>query len=179
MDDPELQTLSTSEPIADFFPNTTVMFADIAGFTAWSSDREPSEVFHLLETVWAAFDTIARRLGVFKIETVGDCYVCVTGLPDPNDDHALIMTRFAYECLHKMKELTQKLEVTLGPGTTDLAMRFGLHSGPVTAGVLRGEKARFQLFGDTMNTAARMESTGERNRVQISEIDCRITNGGR
>jgi class 3 adenylate cyclase len=169
MDDPELQTSSTSEPIADFFPNTTVMFADIAGFTAWSSDREPSEVFHLLETVWAAFDAIARRLGVFKIETVGDCYVCVTGLPDPNDDHALIMTRFAYECLHKMKELTQNLEVTLGPGTTDLEMRFGLHSGPVTAGVLRGEKARFQLFGDTMNTAARMESTGERNRVQISE----------
>jgi len=176
MEDPELQA-SASEPIADFFPNTTVMFADIAGFTAWSSDREPSEVFHLLETVWSAFDAIAKRLGVFKIETVGDCYVCVTGLPDPNKDHAMIMTRFAYECLHKMKELTQKLEVELGPGTTDLAMRFGLHSGPVTAGVLRGEKARFQLFGDTMNTAARMESTGQKNRVQISQTTAALLIG--
>ena len=158
-----------TEPIADLFPDTTVMFADIAGFTAWSSEREPSEVFQLLETVWAAFDACANKLGVYKIETVGDCYVCVTGLPNANKDHAVIMTRFAYECLHQMSELTQQLEVSLGPGTTDLAMRFGLHSGPVTAGVLRGEKSRFQLFGDTMNTAARMESTGAKNMIQISQ----------
>jgi class 3 adenylate cyclase len=152
---------TTLQPIADLFPHTTVMFADIAGFTAWSSDREPPEVFQLLETVWAAFDAAAKRLGVYKIETVGDCYACVTGLPDANEDHALIMTRFAYECLHRIKEILQKLEVSLGPGTTDLAMRFGLHSGPVTAGVLRGEKARFQLFGDTMNTAAQMKALGK------------------
>ena len=158
-----------SEPIADLFPETTIMFADIAGFTAWSSEREPSEVFHLLESVYAEFDSAARQLGVFKLETIGDCYVAATGLPDPNKDHAIIMTRFAFECLQRMDEVTRKLEITLGPGTSDLAIRIGLNSGPVTGGVLRGEKARFQLFGDTMNTAARMESTGEKEMIQISQ----------
>ena len=67
----------TSKPIADLFPHTTVLFADISGFTAWSSSREPSQVFILLETVYHAFDVMARRRGVFKVETVGDCYVRV------------------------------------------------------------------------------------------------------
>ena len=71
--------------------------------------------------------------------------------------------------MKKMKELVRELEVTLGPDTADLAMRVGLHSGPVTAGVLRGDRARFQLFGDTVNTAARMESTGVKKKIQISQ----------
>jgi hypothetical protein len=82
---------------------------------------------------------------------------------------AVAMSRFARDCLLKMNELCRQLEVTLGPDTGDLAMRIGLHSGPVTAGVLRGEKSRFQLFGDTVNTTARVESTGMRNRIHISE----------
>jgi hypothetical protein len=73
-----------SKPIADLFPNTTIMFADINGFTAWSSVREPTQVFTLLETIFHAFDAIALRRGVFKVETVGDCYVAVSGLPEPN-----------------------------------------------------------------------------------------------
>jgi class 3 adenylate cyclase len=158
-----------AKPIADLFPNTTVMFADIAGFTAWSSQREPSQVFTLLEAVYRSFDAIAKRRGVFKVETIGDCYVAVTGLPDPQPDHAVIMARFAHDCMLKMKDVTRRLEVTLGPDTGDLTMRFGLHSGPVTAGVLRGEKSRFQLFGDTVNTAARMESTGKKDFIHISQ----------
>jgi len=158
-----------TKPIADLFPNTTVVFADIVGFTAWSSVREPCQVFTLLETVYHAFDEIAKRRRVFKVETVGDCYVAVTGLPDPRKDHAIIMARFARDALQKMNELTKKLEVTLGPDTADLSMRIGMHSGPVTAGVLRGDKSRFQLFGDTVNTAARVENTGQRNKIHLSK----------
>ena len=116
-----------------------------------SSEREPCQVFRLLETVYREFDLEARKLGVFKVETIGDCYVAVTGLPDPRDDHAIVMAKYAVRCLLKFNVMTKRLEATLGPGTASLGIRFGLHSGPVTAGVLRGEKSRFQLFGDTIN----------------------------
>ena len=95
--------------------------------------------------------------------------MAVCGLPDPRRDHAIVMAKFAHECLRKMERLTTELEVELGPDTADLGLRVGLHSGPVVAGVLRGEKSRFQLFGDTMNTASRMESNGVPNRIQISQ----------
>ncbi|KAG7338222.1 adenylate/guanylate cyclase [Nitzschia inconspicua] len=159
---------SAGQPIADLFTDCTVMFADIANFTAWSSAREPGQVFTLLETVYGAFDKIAARRGVFKIETIGDCYVAVTGLPEPRKDHAVVMVKFAIDCRDEFVEVTRLLEVSLGPDTADLGLRIGLHSGAVTAGVLRGQKSRFQLFGDTVNTAARMESTGMVNRIQIS-----------
>jgi hypothetical protein len=142
---------SSSKPIADLFPETTVMFADIAGFTAWSSTREPSQVFTLLESVYAEFDAVAKRRRVFKVEVVGDCYVAVAGLPDPRPDHAVVMVKFSNDCLKKMHEVTRQLEVELGPDTTELGLRIGLHSGPVVAGVLRGDKSRFQLFGDTVS----------------------------
>jgi len=158
-----------SSPIADFFPNCSVLFSDVVGFTAWSSTREPAEVFTLLETVYNAFDKIAVRLKIFKVETIGDCYVAACGLPESRDDHAVLLFRFARQCLTKMNALVHKLANTLGPDTAELSMRFGIHSGPVTAGVLRGEKSRFQLFGDTVNTAARMESSGAPNRIHLSQ----------
>mmetsp|Transcript_5375 Transcript_5375/g.13548 ORF Transcript_5375/g.13548 Transcript_5375/m.13548 type:complete len:966 (+) Transcript_5375:122-3019(+) len=156
-------------PIADFYPENTILFADLVGFTAWSSVHEPAQVFELLETVYGEFDNLARIRRVFKVETVGDCYVAVSGLPEPRKDHAIVMARFARDCLSRFQAVIRHLEVMLGPDTADLCMRFGLHSGPVTAGVLRGERARFQLFGDTMNTASRMESTGTPNMIQISQ----------
>lgn len=158
-----------NEPIAEHFTDCTIMFADIAGFTAWSSEREPRQVFELLEALYFEFDKLANQLGVFKVETIGDCYVAVVGLPEPNRQHALVMTRFARQIQSKMNLLVKKLEASLGPGTSDLTLRIGLHSGSTTAGVLRGDKSRFQLFGDTMNTAARMESTGLPNCIQVSE----------
>lgn len=181
-------------PIAELFPEATVCFADIAGtynkkkktlwtsrlflkkkvfqtigFTAWSSIREPSHVFKLLESIFHAFDEIAQKHGVFKVETVGDCYVSVVGVPEYCKDHALVMATFARECLVAFGGVVQGLELTLGPDTSDLAMRFGMHSGPVTAGVLRGDQARFQLFGDTVTTAASIEHSGVRSKIHLSE----------
>jgi class 3 adenylate cyclase len=126
-------------------------------------------VFLLLETVYSSLDALAKRRKVFKIETIGDCYVAVCGVPMANKDHAVIMARFARDVHTKMHVLMRDLEVALGPDTADLAFRIGLHSGAVTGGVLRGDNARFQLFGDSMNTTSRIESTGARNRTHISK----------
>eukprot|EP00980_Cylindrotheca_fusiformis_P008516 scaffold1807_cov140-Cylindrotheca_fusiformis.AAC.8 len=119
--------ISGGAPLADLFPSITVVFADIAGFTAWSSAREPQQVFVLLETIYGAFDKIAYRHNVFKVETVGDCYVAAVGLPEPVDNHATVACKFARDCLKKMKEVTFKLEVTLGPDTGDLDLRTGMN----------------------------------------------------
>jgi Adenylate and Guanylate cyclase catalytic domain len=100
--------------IAQAYPETTVLFADIAGFTAWSSSRQPTQVFQLLETIYAAFDKLAKQHGVFKVETIGDCYVAVVGLPTPRKSHAVVMARFASDCRNKMQELAMQLEEQLG-----------------------------------------------------------------
>jgi class 3 adenylate cyclase len=95
--------------------------------------------------------------------------VAVAGLPDPQEGFAVIMTKFASDCLFKMGQLTTELAHVMGADTADLALRVGLRSGSVTGGVLRGQKSRFQLFGDTMNTASHMESNGKAGRIHISE----------
>ncbi|CAB9500805.1 Receptor-type guanylate cyclase gcy [Seminavis robusta] len=155
-------------PIADLYPHCTVFFCDIAGFTAWSSTREPAEVFELLQTLYGAFDEIAKKRKVFKVETIGDSYVAVTGLPEAQPLHAILMAKFASDCIERMNRVVGVLRKKLGPDTSELGMRVGMHSGPVTAGVLKGDRARFQLFGDTVNTAARMESNGAKNKIQVS-----------
>ena len=120
--------VSDTKPIADLFPEATVLFADIAGFTAWSSVRDPSQVFTLLESIYNAFDNIAKRRRVFKVETIGDSYVAVAGLPEPQANHAVIMAKFSRECLNKLVHITHALEVTLGPGAYSKIGTFvGLH----------------------------------------------------
>lgn len=136
-------------------------------------------MFTLLEAVYSGFDKLAKSHRVFKVETIGDSYVAAAGLPEKRKDHAVAMARYARDCVLSMQGVVQQLEIYLGPDTADLEVRVGLHSGPVTAGVLRGEKSRFQLFGDTVNTAARMEATGAESRVHISKetADLLITAG--
>merc|ERR1719469_1008 len=109
-----------SEPIADLFPCATVMFADIAGFTSWSSERDPADVFRLLEALFKQFDDVANKLGVFKISTIGDCYLAVVGLPDPRVDHAEVLSMFAIECQTQFRIVVRDLIYTLGPDTSKL-----------------------------------------------------------
>jgi len=161
-------SLNNTHPIADRFEDTSIMFADIVGFTQWCSEHSPEEVFHLLENLFFEFDKIASRMNVFKLDRVGDCYIAVTGLPQETPDHAVILCQFAEECRTKMFDVIKNLGRHLN-GADMLSMRFGIHSGPVTAGVLRGQKTRFELFGDTMNSASRMESLCLPGQIQISQ----------
>ncbi|CAB9511817.1 Receptor-type guanylate cyclase gcy [Seminavis robusta] len=164
-----ISDITKTHPIYNPFPHTTISFMDVVGFTSWCSERDPEQVFKLLETAYQAFDEIANRLNVFKIETVGDCYVAVTGVPEFQQEHCLIMVRFVYEAMVTFIRLVKALEVSLGPGTADLSIRAGIHSGPVIAGVIRQKVFRFQLVGDTMNVASRMETTGIPGRIQLSQ----------
>lgn len=112
-----------------------VFQADIVGFTAWSSTRDPTDIFRLLETIYSEFDKVAQRRNVYKVETVGDCYVAVVRLPEPQAYHFVVAARFATDLLTKIGIVTTKLEIEMGPDTAELGIRIGLHSGPVTAGV--------------------------------------------
>ena len=103
-----------------------------------------------------------------------DCYVASAGVPTPREDHAVAIARFASDILTAMPLLLTKLETSLGPDTAELAIRIGIHSGPVTSGVLRGDKGRFQLFGDAMNSASRMETTGKHGRIHVSPQSAEI-----
>jgi len=94
-DGADKSTMGHEKPMADLFTATTVMVADIAGFTSWSSARDPAQVFILLQTIYQAFDKIAKKRKVFKVETVGDTYIAVTGIPEKQEDHALRISRFA------------------------------------------------------------------------------------
>ncbi|CAB9497953.1 Receptor-type guanylate cyclase gcy [Seminavis robusta] len=169
------------DAIAQLYPSSSILLMDLAGFTKWSSGRTPADVFLLLETLYQSFDKIALKRGVYKVETIGDCWVGVTGVPNPQDDHAVIMCQFASACQAKMGQLiAMKLVDALGEDTADLKLRVGIHSGPITGGILRGDRGRFQLFGDTINTASRMESNGLPGKVHVSQATAdELINHGR
>ena len=127
------------------------MFADIDGFILWSSNRNPVDVFQLLELLFKEFDVVGLQTWVFKVSTIGDCYLATSGLPDIQDYHAEVMVKVSVECQKIFEFVTTKLSYTLGSKTTDLKLRCGLNSGPVTAGVLRGLRSRFKYLA-TLST---------------------------
>ena len=144
------------------------MFADIDGFTSWSSNRNQVDVFQLLELLFKEFDILGLQTGVLKVSTIGDCYLATSGLPDIRDEHAEVMAKFSVECQKIFEVVTTELSYTLGSETIYLKLRCGLYFGPITDGVLRGLRSRFEIFGDTFNTESRMESTGIPTRIRIS-----------
>jgi class 3 adenylate cyclase len=147
--------------IADGFAEVTVAFADIVGFTAFTSDMPPQEVVTLLNGLFTRFDAAAHELGIEKIKTVGDAYMAVCGLPEPVANHAERMVRMAIRMVHITREHAMEHKV-------DMKLRVGINSGPVVAGVIGKSKYIYDLWGDTVNLASRMESGGLPNSVQVT-----------
>ncbi len=147
--------------IADGFANVTVLFADIVGFTALSSDMPPQHVVSLLNGLFTRFDTAAQELGIEKIKTVGDAYMAVCGLPEPAADHAERMVRMAIRMVHIAQEHALEYRVVM-------QLRVGINSGPVVAGVIGKSKYIYDLWGDTVNLASRMESGGVPGAIQVT-----------
>ena len=169
------EEFDSAAPIADDFKETSIMFADISNFTYWCSQHSALEVFRLLESIYFQFDKIAAEMNVFKLSTVGDCYIATTGVPFPRDDHAVVLAEFAQRCLKRGNQVLRELEKEHDmDGLQELDLRIGLHSGPCIAGILRGDKARFDVFGDTINRAARVEATGEPGRVHVSKETAKL-----
>jgi adenylate cyclase len=148
--------------IADHFPEVSVLFADIVDFTVLSDGMSPKPLVSLLDDLFTQFDDLAGRHGVEKIKTIGDCYMAVCGLPDPRADHAAALAEMALEMVEELKRFNQSR-------STSLQIRIGLHTGPVVAGVIGRSKFIYDLWGDTVNLASRMESTGLPNRIQVTE----------
>jgi class 3 adenylate cyclase len=148
--------------VADSFAQVTVLFADIVDFTPLSARLPPEQVVDLLNTVFSAFDRLAERHDLEKIKTIGDSYMVVGGLPTPREDHAEAMAEMALEMQEEIRRLSEE---TGQP----LRLRIGINMGPVVAGVIGTKKFSYDLWGDTVNMASRMEAHGLEDRIQVTE----------
>jgi adenylate cyclase len=151
----------TGSTTARRFEAVSVLFADIVGFTPLSATMEPEELVERLNTVFTYFDTLAERYGVEKIRTIGDTYMVASGIPVPRQDHAQALAAMA-------------LDMIAYSGQGSLPFRIGINSGPAVAGVIGTRKFQYDIWGDTVNTASRMESHSEPGRIQISDATNRL-----
>ena len=148
--------------IADRFEEVSVLFADVADFTSFAEHTSPERLVGVLDEVFSAFDVLTERHSLEKIKTIGDAYMVAGGLPEPRVDHAEAIAALAIE----MQAELARVSAALGLG---LAIRIGIDSGPVVAGVIGRRKFVYDLWGDTVNTASRMESHGIAGRIQVTE----------
>ncbi|MDJ0556211.1 MAG: adenylate/guanylate cyclase domain-containing protein [Microcoleaceae cyanobacterium MO_207.B10] len=148
--------------IADSFEEVTVLFADIAGFTQLSTTVSPTILVQLLNEIFSEFDELAAIYNLEKIKTIGDAYMVVGGLPEPNINHAQAIANMALDMQDVIRNFNQK-------NNSSLNMRIGLNSGPVVAGVIGTKKFIYDLWGDTVNIASRMESHGIIGEIQVTE----------
>lgn len=149
--------------IADSFPDVTVLFADIVGFTKFSAGVSPEKLVILLDEIFTDFDGIADKRGLEKIKTIGDAYMAVAGIPVPADDHVARTAHMALDMMDALCAFNERSGYSL-------QMRIGINSGAVVAGVIGKRKFIYDLWGDTVNTASRMESHGVAGRVQITDV---------
>jgi guanylate cyclase len=148
--------------IAESYAATSVVFADLVGFTPWANARTPAEVVATLDSLFTRFDASAERHGLEKIKTIGDAYMAVAGAPEPMADHAIAAVEFGREILATVASARAR-------EGAELEMRVGIASGPVVGAVIGDRRMFFDLWGDTVNTAERVESAGIPGRVHLSE----------
>jgi class 3 adenylate cyclase len=156
-----LRLMQKPETIADSFDEVAVLFADLVGFTALSSRLRSAELVELLNRLFSEFDKLAERHGLEKIKTIGDAYMVVSGVPEPVPDSSERAAKMAIDMQHAVEQFAKQTGY-------DLALRIGVHVGPVTAGVIGKNKFSYDLWGDTVNVASRMESNGAPGRIHVS-----------
>ncbi|MDQ5977777.1 MAG: hypothetical protein QG602_749, partial [Verrucomicrobiota bacterium] len=147
--------------IVDSFIESTVLFADIVGFTRISSKQSPQRTVQLLNEFFSSFDRIAEQMELEKIKTIGDAYMLVSGVPVIRPDHAEACAAAAIEMLEAVRQFNRRHQV-------DWSIRIGMNSGPVVAGIIGTRKFAYDLWGDTVNIASRMESHGQPGHIQVS-----------
>jgi len=148
--------------IASRFDEATILFADIVDFTGLSAQIPPNELVAQLNDIFSAFDCIAEELGLEKIKTIGDAYMVVGGLPSPRSDHAEATLEMAIKMLDTIRTFRRS-------DGQPFRLRIGINTGPVVAGVIGIKKFSYDLWGDAVNVASRMESHGIEDRIQVSE----------
>lgn len=149
--------------ISDYFSEASVLFADIAGFTKMSSKMSSQEkLVDILNEIFTSFDKVASKYGLEKIKTIGDCYMLAGGIPIPSEDHLERTTEASLEMLDTFKNLQEQLNI-------EVDIRIGINAGPIVAGVIGKNKFVYDLWGDTVNIASRMESNGFIGRVNCSK----------
>lgn len=151
-----------TEHIADGFGEVTILFADIVGFTSLSESYSPQALVSLLNEIFSTFDSLSERFQLEKIKTIGDAYMVASGLPEPRPDHAQAIAEMALAMKQELGKLNERQNL-------QIAVRIGINSGPVVAGVIGTKKFIYDLWGDAVNTASRMESHGIPNEIQVSE----------
>jgi class 3 adenylate cyclase len=148
--------------IADSFPDVTVLVADIVGFTKLTAHIGPDQIVQLLIKIFSAFDLLTEKHGLEKIKTIGDAYMVVGGISFPRPDHAQASAELALEMQQEFVRLNHE-------HNTSIRLRIGICTGPVVAGVIGRERFAYDLWGETVNLACRLESSGEAGRIQIAE----------
>ena len=150
-----------TQTIADQFSSASILFADVVDFTPLAERLPPAEVVGVLDHLFSHFDVLADRHGLEKIKTIGDCYMVAAGVPSPRPDHAQALAMMALDMLAAMRSEDEV-------GHLGLGLRVGINSGPVVAGVIGRKRFLYDLWGDAVNTASRMESHGTSGRIQIT-----------